>query len=43
MIGVYKSLYTGDTDIHIGIFEQALLTVALLPFSLVEPPPPFPV
>ncbi len=35
---------TGETVSHVGIFDQALWTVAPLTFSLVQltPPPPFP-
>jgi hypothetical protein len=28
---------------HVGIFDPALITVAFLTFSLVQPPPPVPV
>jgi hypothetical protein len=42
--GVYQSLETvvNDTVSHIDIFNQALLTVAPLTFTLVSSPP-FPV
>ncbi len=33
--GVYKSIKTGDKFSHVGIFDQALWTVAPLTFTLV--------
>ncbi len=37
--GVYQNLYTGEAVSHIGIFDPAVWTVALLTFSLVQLPP----
>jgi hypothetical protein len=34
--GVYQSLLTEDPYTHIGIFDQALCSVATLPFHLVQ-------